>query len=147
MQYIKDLRYILNDYIRLKTKELAEESMSQHLVLSLGPDIERTFKQIEVGMRSKWNSKMLLADYSSYRHMIENQIMLLNEGYDVNEQGNNPDPSPIDGTQRQETLSPEQIQQFPQPSPSFAEEVPSRQEDQVILLMLFILRYHLYWAI
>ena len=58
---------------------------------------------------------MLLADYSSYRHMIENQIMLLNEGYDVNEQGNNPDPSPIDGTQRQETLSPEQIQQFPQP--------------------------------
>ena len=76
--------------------------------------------------------------------MIENQIMLLNEGYDVNEQGNNPDPSPIDGTQRQETHSPEQIQQCPQPSPSFAEEVPSRQEDQVILLMLFILRYHLY---
>ena len=50
MQHIKDLKYILNDYVRLKTKELAEESLSQNLVLSLGPRIEQTFKQIEVGI-------------------------------------------------------------------------------------------------
>ena len=82
--------------------------------------------------------------------MIESQVMLLNEGYDANEHGNNSDPSPKDGIQGQDTLSPQlpqQVQASPQPGPSFAEEVPSRQEDQVILPMLFILRHHLSWAI
>lgn len=49
MAYIKDLKYILNDYIRLKAKELSQEEMSHSLSLSMGPEIERTFRSLEVG--------------------------------------------------------------------------------------------------
>lgn len=88
MAYIKDLKYILNDYIRLKAKELSQEEMSHSLSLSMGPEIERTFRSLEVGWHfhvRQITPQKLLADYSSYRRMIENQIGQINDDFDFNQ--------------------------------------------------------------
>lgn len=48
MHYVKDLKTILNEYIQLKSKSLAQEELSHTVSLSMGPEIERIFKNLEV---------------------------------------------------------------------------------------------------
>ena len=48
MHYVKDLKTILNEYIQLKSKSLAQEELSHTVSLSMGPEIEKTFKHLEV---------------------------------------------------------------------------------------------------
>ena len=38
MHYVKDLKTILNEYIQLKSKSLAQEELSHTVSLSMGPE-------------------------------------------------------------------------------------------------------------
>ena len=49
MHYVKDLKTILNEYIQLKSKSLAQDELSHTVSLSMGPEIEKIFKSLEVG--------------------------------------------------------------------------------------------------
>ena len=48
MDSIRDLKWILNDYFRLRSEEIGKQELSHSLSLSFGPEIERMYKQLEV---------------------------------------------------------------------------------------------------
>ena len=48
MHFVKDLKTILNEYIQLKSKSLAQEELSHTVSLLMEPEIEKTFKHLEV---------------------------------------------------------------------------------------------------
>ena len=41
----------MNDYLRLRREEMARNSMSHSVSLSMGPYVEKMFKNFEVAMR------------------------------------------------------------------------------------------------
>ena len=53
MHYVKDLKTILNEYIGLKSKALAQAELSHTVSLSMGPEIEKIFRNLEVASRDR----------------------------------------------------------------------------------------------
>lgn len=51
---IRDLKWILNDYFRLRSEEIGKQELSHSLSLSYGPEIERMYKQLEVVVFRLW---------------------------------------------------------------------------------------------
>ncbi|KAK8815536.1 hypothetical protein WA538_004666, partial [Blastocystis sp. DL] len=86
MHYVKDLKTILNEYIQLKSKSLAQEELSHTVSLSMGPEIEKTFKHLEA----------LLSDYAAYRQMIESQVGKISESYELDQPSVQQEPQPVD---------------------------------------------------
>ena len=78
--------------------------------------------------------------------MIENQISLLNEGYDVPEHGNDPEPSTNEVTKKQDTVLSPHLQHSLSPDRPKEEDVFS-QQDEVLLPILFIMRRPLFLVI
>ena len=52
MGSIYDLKWIINDYFRLKEEELARQTLSHSIAQKIGPDIGHAFQQLEVGFFS-----------------------------------------------------------------------------------------------
>ena len=52
MDSIRDLKWILNDYFRLRSEEIGKQELSHSLSLSFGPEIEQMYKQLEVSLKS-----------------------------------------------------------------------------------------------
>lgn len=52
MDSINDLKWVLNDYFRLRSEEIGKQELSHSLSLSFGPEIEQMYKQLEVN--TKW---------------------------------------------------------------------------------------------
>ena len=52
MDSIHDLKWVINDYFRLKEEELARQTMSYSIAQKIGPDISHAFQQLEVGFFS-----------------------------------------------------------------------------------------------
>ena len=48
MESIHDLEWILNDYFRLKELEIARQSLSHQISLSMGPTVEQVFRNMQV---------------------------------------------------------------------------------------------------
>ena len=61
--------------------------MSHSISLSMGPEVERTFRSLEVDVFiivTQYAQK-LVEDYASYRRMIANQIVQLNEDFELDQ--------------------------------------------------------------
>lgn len=48
MDSIHDLEWIMNDYFRLKELEIARQSISHQIALSMGPTVEQVFRNMQV---------------------------------------------------------------------------------------------------
>ena len=55
MHYVKDLKTILNEYIQLKSRSLAQDELSHTMSLSMGPEIEKVFKRFEVDSKTTYD--------------------------------------------------------------------------------------------
>ncbi|KAK8824640.1 hypothetical protein WA577_007036, partial [Blastocystis sp. JDR] len=72
IECLSGLKDIMNDYLRLRREEMARNSMSHSVSLSMGPYVEKMFKNFE----------SMLADYKHYRDMIEDQVKKINAAFE-----------------------------------------------------------------